>query len=710
MALNLDSVGKKIGPLTKEYHWKDVVLYALGVGAGFDELEYCYEAKLKVIPSFSIAAIFEFLAEAGISAQVNLAGVLHGEQDLIFHNPIPVEGKLITEGEITHIYDKGKDKGALVVAQGDTYHSNGQKLFTAITTIFARLDGGFGGENSPKEEVEFPDRPPDFVEEDSPTKDQPLIYRLSGDIFALHVDPDFAKRSGFTMPIMHGLCTHGYACRAVIKHLFPGEPERMTRFRNRFSRPLYPGTPIKTQIWKLEEGKALFRTISGETGEVAIDRGIVEWTSAQEIKKRQESGWIRFDDQVAIVTGAGAGLGRAYALELAKRGAKVVVNDLGGARDGSGSGSTTPADEVVKEIVDAGGEAVANYDSVSTPEGGEAIVKSAIDNYGRVDIVINNAGILRDKSLAKMEPDEWNAVVDVHLDGAYNVSRPAFIKMREQRYGRILLTTSAAGLYGNFGQSNYSAAKLGLVGLMNTLKIEGQKHNIKVNTIAPVAKTRLTEDILPPDMLEKLAPEFVVPMVTYLCSEQCPVTGEIYNAGMGYFNRVAMMTGQGALVKGTDEYAGPEQVAKAMSGINSMDNPQTCGDVTAALGMMLNTLSGKAQAPAAEKEESSLTVNQIFENLPKAFQPENASGVDVVFGFKITGEQGGDWHVIIKDGECECNEGAHSSPTTTIIMSDQDFIALMSGKLNAMQAYTSGKLKIEGDLMKSQLIEKLFKF
>jgi putative sterol carrier protein len=201
-------------------------------------------------------------------------------------------------------------------------------------------------------------------------------------------------------------------------------------------------------------------------------------------------------------------------------------------------------------------------------------------------------------------------------------------------------------------------------------------------------------------------------MATYLVSEQCPVTGEIYNAGMGYFNRVSMMTGPGASVKGAGEYAAPEDVSKAMNRINSLDNPQTCGDVTAALGMMLNTLSGKAEesaAPAAEQGPS-LTVAQIFENLPNAFQPENAGGVDVVFGFKITGDQGGDWSVTVKDGACECREGAHPSPTTTIIMSDEDFIALMSGKLNAMQAYTSGKLKIEGDLMKSQLIEKLFKF
>ena len=198
------------------------------------------------------------------------------------------------------------------------------------------------------------------------------------------------------------------------------------------------------------------------------------------------------------MTGAGAGLGRVYALELAKRGAKVVVNDLGGARDGSGQGSTSAADKVVEEIKSLGGEAVASYDSVATVEGGEAIIKKAVETFGQVDILINNAGILRDKTLAKMEPAEWDTVLSVHLDGAYNVTRPAFLKMRENGYGRIIVTTSSSGLYGNFGQANYSAAKMGLVGLMNSLKLEGEKHGIKVNAIAPTAATRLTEDILPP--------------------------------------------------------------------------------------------------------------------------------------------------------------------------------------------------------------------
>src|SRR5271157_2915475 len=707
MALNLDSIGKKIGPVTKDYDWKDVVLYALGVGAGFDDLDYCYETRLKVVPSFSIGAVFDFLAQVGLSSNADLAGILHGEQDIIFHNPIPTEGRLSTEGAITHIFDKGADKGALVVAEAETYHSNGQKLFTNIFTLFCRRDGGFGGPDAPKDTVEFPDRAPDFEEEEVPSPDQPLLYRLSGDIFALHVDPDFARASGFERPIMHGLCTHGYACRAVIKNLFPGEPERMKRFRNRFSRTIYPGQPIKTQIWKIDEGRALFRTISIQTGEVVIDWGIVEWLSQDEIDKRSRRKGIRFDDRVAIVTGAGAGLGRLYALELAKRGAKVVVNDLGGARDGSGQGATGPADKVVEEIKALGGEAVASYDSVATPGGGEAIVNKAVEVFGRVDILINNAGILRDKTLAKMEPAEWDAVLSVHLDGAYNVTRPAFLKMRETGYGRIILTTSAAGLHGNFGQTNYSSAKMGLVGLMNTLKLEGEKHSIKVNAIAPIAATRLTEDILPPDLLTRVKPEFVAPLALYLCSEGCSETGMIFNAGMGCFNRAAVVTGPGAVVGDGQTAPTPEQIHQQWEAINDLGGAKEQYNLTAVLAAMLDAFAPKEQEAASD---SGMTVKGVFDRMPEAFRPEKAAGVDVVFQYRISGPGGGEWFASVKEGSCEVRQGAHEKPTTTIIMSDEDFLTLIAGKLNAMQAFTAGKLKIEGDLMKSQLIEKLFKF
>ncbi len=708
MALNLDAIGKKIGPLTKPYTWKDSVTYALGVGAGFSELQYCYEKDLKVLPSFSIVSLYDFMPVLADVSKVNLAGILHGEQELIFHHPIPPEGTLTTEGAITHYYDRGKEKGAFIVAEFETRHSNGQKLYTSIATVLARLDGGFGGETPPKKEEDFPERTPDVEVRDTPAADQPLFFRLSGDIFPLHVDSEFARMAGFDKPIMHGLCTHGFACRAVIQHLFPGEPERMTRFKARFSRPLYPGVPIKTQIWKEEEGKAFFRTINVETGEVVIDRGIVEWMSREQAAQREKREGIRFDGRVAIVTGAGGGLGRAYALELAKRGAKVVVNDLGGGKDGSG-GSQSAADKVVEEIKGMGGEAVASYESVSTAEGGEAIVGTAVKAFGRVDIVINNAGILRDRTFAKMDGESWDAVMGGHLKGAYHVTRPAFVKMREQGYGRVVLTSSAAGLYGNFGQTNYSAAKMGLVGLMNTLKLEGEKHNIKVNTVVPIAGTRLTEGVLPPDIFERLKPEFVAPIVLHLSSEGCEENGMIFNAGMGFFNRAAMVTGPGVLVGDGKTVPAVEDIHKNWEAINSLSGAKEYANAVAAYGPMLDVVSGK-KAEAEPEAGGGLTVKKIFERIPEVFRPEKAVGLDVVFQFVIGGGGGGTWHVVVKEKRCEVKEGVHEKPTTTIKMGDEDFVKMIQGQLNAMSAYTSGKLKIEGDLLKSQLIEKLFKF
>ncbi|MCG6911279.1 MAG: SDR family NAD(P)-dependent oxidoreductase [Deltaproteobacteria bacterium] len=701
MALNLDAVGKKIGPVSKDYTWKDAVLYALGVGAGFSDLEYCYEKDLKVVPSFAITTIYDVMPEAVSLTNVNLAGILHGEQEIVFHNPIPPDGTMISEGKILNYYDKGKDKGALVVAEAETKHSNGQKLFTSSMTIFSRLDGGFGGENRPREKFEFPDREPDFSVNASPSENQPLLYRLSGDVFQLHVDPEFAKMAGFEKPIMHGLCTHGYACRALIQSLIPGEPEKARRMCCRFSRPLYPGMPLAIQIWKTEEGKAVWRVQNIETQEIVIDNGIFEYGDIP----RDE---IRFDGRVAVVTGAGAGLGRVYALELAKRGAKVVVNDLGGARDGAGEGSSSPADKVVEEIKTAGGEAVANYDNVATAEGGENIVKTALDAFGTVDILINNAGILRDKSFLKMDPENWQAVLNVHLNGAYNVTRPAFAVMKEKGYGRILMTTSAAGLYGNFGQTNYTAAKMGLIGLMNTLKIEGQKYGIHVNTIAPVAASRLTEDVLPPDFFEKLKPEFVAPIALYLCSEACDETGGIYNAGMGCYNRAAIVTGPGVVVGDGQAVPTPEELVAQWDKAKSLEGAKTYFQLNEQIGDLIGALAKPAD-DAGVAVPAEVSVADIFKGLPDAFVPEAAGGVEVVFQFTITGDDGGEWYCDIKDGACTIKSGKHAKPVCTLEMGDKDFVALMTAKLPAMQAYTSGKLKIGGDIMKSQLIEKLFK-
>ncbi len=253
---------------------------------------------------------------------------------------------------------------------------------------------------------------------------------------------------------------------------------------------------------------------------------------------------LGYDGKVAIITGAGGGLGREHALLLASRGALVVVNDLGGSVDGSG-GSAGPAQKVVDEIKALGGEAVADTNSVATPEGGEAIVQTAIDTFGRVDIVINNAGILRDKAFHNMTPDLMNPVFDVHLKGAFHVTRPAFARMREQGYGRIVSTSSAAGVFGNFGQTNYGAAKMGLVGFTRVLAVEGAKYNIKANAIAPLALTRMTEDIMGPGLKDKLDPKFVAPIVAWLAHEDCPVSGEVYSVGGGRVARVFIAETQG---------------------------------------------------------------------------------------------------------------------------------------------------------------------
>jgi NAD(P)-dependent dehydrogenase (short-subunit alcohol dehydrogenase family) len=249
---------------------------------------------------------------------------------------------------------------------------------------------------------------------------------------------------------------------------------------------------------------------------------------------------LTFDGRVAVITGAGGGLGRSHALELARRGAHVVVNDLGGAVDGTG-GSASAAEQVVAEIRAAGGEAIANTDSVATPDGGAAIVECALDTFGRVDIVVNNAGILRDAAFKNVTPALLDAVIDVHLKGAFNVLRTAWPRLREQNYGRVVNTSSGSGLFGNFGQSNYGAAKAGLMGLTRVLSIEGARNNVMANAIAPIAHTRMTEGQID----ESMAPELISPLVAYLCHASCAVTGQAYSVGGGRVSRVflGMTTG-----------------------------------------------------------------------------------------------------------------------------------------------------------------------
>jgi len=267
---------------------------------------------------------------------------------------------------------------------------------------------------------------------------------------------------------------------------------------------------------------------------------------------------IRFDGKVAIVTGAGGGLGRCHALELARRGAKVVVNDLGGSLDGTG-GNSEAAESVVKEIEALGSEAFANGSSVADDAGVEKMIKDTMDKWGRIDIIIANAGILRDKSFAKMTTADINLVLDVHLRGTFKPVHAAWGIMKEQNYGRIVVTTSSTGLYGNFGQANYGAGKLGVVGMMNTLKIEGAKNNIRVNAVCPIAATRMTEGLMAPEALEQLKPEYVTPGVMNLVKEDAP-TGMILSAGAGAFSMAQIVETKGAFV-GQGEALTAEAVA-----------------------------------------------------------------------------------------------------------------------------------------------------
>jgi hypothetical protein len=276
---------------------------------------------------------------------------------------------------------------------------------------------------------------------------------------------------------------------------------------------------------------------------------------------------IRFDNQVVIVTGAGNGLGRSHALEFARRGARVVVNDLGSSRDGSG-GSSDAAENVVAEIEQAGGEAISNGANVANYSAVEGMVRDALERWGRVDVLVNNAGILRDKTFAKMDLDDFKQVLDVHLIGSVNCTKAVWESMREQQYGRIVMTSSSSGIYGNFGQSNYGAAKMALVGFMNTLALEGQKYDIKVNSLAPVAATRMTEDVLPPNVLTLLQPEAVTPAVIFMASEGAP-TRQIIAAGAGVFARVVVQETPGIFLQPDSRDA--EHVAAAWEQIANTD-------------------------------------------------------------------------------------------------------------------------------------------
>lgn len=279
---------------------------------------------------------------------------------------------------------------------------------------------------------------------------------------------------------------------------------------------------------------------------------------------------IEFKGKVAIVTGAGNGLGKSHALALAKRGAKVVVNDLGGARDGSG-GSSAASEQVVQEIIAAGGEAMSHGANVADFAQVQDMVQQAMDKWGRVDILVNNAGILRDKSFAKMSLDDFKLVMDVHLMGSVNCTKAVWDIMREQNYGRIVMTTSSSGMYGNFGQTNYGAAKMAVLGLMNTLVLEGAKHNIRVNALAPTAGTRMTEDLMPENILGMLAPEYVTPGLLTLCDDDAP-NRTILSAGAGGYATATIYETDGIFL--SPEEQSPEAIREQWQTVTAPDNQQ----------------------------------------------------------------------------------------------------------------------------------------
>ncbi|XP_038164044.1 peroxisomal multifunctional enzyme type 2 [Cyprinodon tularosa] len=296
---------------------------------------------------------------------------------------------------------------------------------------------------------------------------------------------------------------------------------------------------------------------------------------------------LSFEGRVVLVTGAGGGLGKEYALAFASRGASVIVNDLGVDTKGGGR-SSAAADKVVEEIRAKGGKAVANYDSV---EDGEKLIQTALDAFGRIDIVVNNAGILRDRSFARTSDLDWDLIHRIHLRGSFLVTRAAWNHMKNQKFGRIIMTASAAGIYGNFGQANYSAAKLGLLGLANTLAIEGQKYNIHCNTIAPVAGSRLTETVMPPDLVASLKPEYVAPLVLWLCHEQCQENGGLFEAGAGWIGKLRWERTQGGIVRQKNKPMNPEGVRDQWDAICDFKNATKPANVQESLHSVVSVLS-----------------------------------------------------------------------------------------------------------------------
>ncbi len=519
MALRLEALGEEIGPLEKEYSWRDVILYALGVGAGFDELEYVYEKGLKVIPTFSIAAVFDFLIHLWEKSGINLAGLLHGEQEIEFHSPLPSQGRLITRGRIIHFYDMG-DRGALVVGRSETTDGEGKMLFTGTTTLVARLDGNFGGEAPPKGNIKYPEKEPDYIIEDSPSPNQPLIYRLSGDFFPLHVDPDFARSAGFKGPIMHGLCTLGFACRACIKAIVPGAPERVKKISCRFSRPLYPGTPIKTLIWKTGPGSALYRVINAHTGEIVLDKGQFQWKEEQGHHKKKHKNGL-----------------------LLLRGDKEVLSFIKGA---------------VEEIEEKSLEI-----NEGDAEDGE-VVKGPIE--GLIFALPPSPPPCPFENISVVQ---WRERLTSTLGSLFTLSKDVFSRMKSRGKGRIIFIISPLGFYGEQGYSLVCTESMAVLGFANTLKEEGEKYNIGVNVLAPAIGP-----YLPVSHHEGVSRKIMGNLLLHLLSKDAS-TGRIYLVCGENVHHISLRTGEGVVLSRGEQVPEVEEIRDHIREICSLKHTRT---------------------------------------------------------------------------------------------------------------------------------------
>lgn len=412
---------------------------------------------------------------------------------------------------------------------------------------------------------------------------------------------------------------------------------------------------------------------------------------------------LNFKNKVAVVTGAGGGLGRAYALLLGERGASVVVNDLGGTLTGQGSDNRA-ADRVVNEIKAKGGIAVPNYDSV---ENGAGIIKTAIDNYGRVDILINNAGILRDVSFLKMKDNDWDAVMKVHVQGMYACSKAAWKYMIAQKYGRIINVSSASGLYGNFGQANYAAAKMAAVGFTQTLAKEGANKNIKVNVIAPLAGTRMSGTVMPKEVLEALKPEFVAPVVGYLCHDDCVENGTTFEVGAGWFTKVRWQRAQGCFLPRNFTI---EDVASNIDIINDFSKPNYPTNLQDSMQVVVQQIEmGSKSGAGGDTTSSSESTGLKSGTLLKAAQEfmKTPQGADVVkkvgfvYRFDILPKKGAQPISVtfdLKNGKGKIEIGAPEKFDAQFTMLDDDFMKIINGQLNPQIAFMQGKMKIKGNM------------